>query len=148
MVIDVKKLKFSGKDECSFHFEEDFDDGIITLPDARFVSPVSVTGTLTLGGNAVYAEGEIEYSVQGKCSRCAESVVFQNVVDFDEEFSDDPSADPEVYTFAKGLVDLSEMVREKIVLSMPYTVYCKDDCKGLCPVCGTNLNKNRCDCNK
>ena len=83
MVIDVKKLKFSGKEECSFHFEEKFDDGLITLPDAKFSTPVSVTGTLTLGGNEVYAEGEIEYSVEGACSRCAESAVFQKVITFD-----------------------------------------------------------------
>ncbi|MBR1867109.1 MAG: DUF177 domain-containing protein [Clostridia bacterium] len=146
MVIDVKKLKFSGKDEQTFHFEEEFDDELITLPDAKFSSPVSVTGTLTLGGNEVYAEGEIEYSVEGVCSRCAESAVFQKVITFDEVYSDSDDADPETYPFAKGLVDLSEMVKEKIVLSMPFAFFCKDDCKGLCPVCGANLNFTKCKC--
>lgn len=147
MVIDVKRLKYSGKDETSFHFEVALDDAIITLPGAVFRSPVSVTGTLTLGGNEVFVEGEIGYSLFGQCSRCLEGVVFQNVVAFDERFSDDPGADPDVYPYSKGLVDLREMVEEKVVLSIPFAVYCRDDCKGLCPVCGANLNKTQCNCN-
>ena len=146
MIIDIKKLKQSGRDEISFRFETEPDDAIITLPDAAFSSPVSVTGTLTIGGNAVFVEGEIEYSITGQCSRCLESVVFHNIVAFDEEFSDDPDSDPEVYPFSKGLVDLTGMVNEKIVLSIPVAIYCRDDCKGLCPVCGANLNKTQCNC--
>ncbi|MBR1675896.1 MAG: DUF177 domain-containing protein [Clostridia bacterium] len=148
MVIDVKKLKYSGKDECSFHFDAEFDDALITLPDAKFLSPVSVTGTVTIGGNTVLAEGEIEYSVGGQCSRCLDSAIFHNIVAFSEEFSNRKDADPDVYPYAKGLVDLSDMVREKIIFSMPFAIYCRDDCKGLCPVCGANLNKSQCDCNK
>ena len=68
MVIDVKKLKYSGKDTCSFHFEYEADDSAITLPDAVYSAPVSVTGTLTLGGNAVFVEGEIAYSLNAQMS--------------------------------------------------------------------------------
>ena len=95
MVIDVKKLKFSGKETCSFHFEYEADDSAITLPDAVYSAPVSVTGTLTLGGNAVFVEGEIAYSLNAKCSRCLADVIFHNVVEFDE------------------------MVNEKLLLSFP-----------------------------
>ena len=56
--------------------------------------------------------------------------------------------DEDAYKFAKGLVDLTEMVNDKILTSMPYTIYCKDDCKGLCPTCGANLNHTDCNCAK
>ena len=46
MVIDVKKLKYSGKDTCSFHFEYEADDSAITLPDAVYSAPVSSKGRL------------------------------------------------------------------------------------------------------
>ena len=145
MVIDVKKLKYSGKDVCSFHFEYDADDSAITLPDAVYSAPVSVTGTLTLGGNAVFVEGEIEYSLNAKCSRCLDDVIFHNIVEFDERYSEDKT-DDDAYLYAKGLVDLTDMVNEKLLLSFPYSVLCKEGCKGICPGCGVNLNREECKC--
>lgn len=145
MVIDVKKLKYSGKDTCSFHFECEADDSAITLPDAVYSAPVSVTGTLTLGGNAVFVEGEIAYSLNAKCSRCLADVIFHNVVEFDETYSENKD-DEDAYLYSKGLVDLTEMVNEKLLLSFPYSVLCKEDCKGICVGCGVNLNYEDCKC--
>ena len=145
MVIDVKKLKYSGKDVCSFHFEYDADDSAITLPDAVYSAPVSVTGTLTLGGNAVFVEGEIEYSLNAKCSRCLDDVIFHNIVEFDERYSEDKT-DDDAYLYAKGLVDLTDMVNEKLLFSFPYSVLCTEGCKGICPGCGVNLNREECQC--
>ena len=145
MVIDVKKLKRSGKESCSFHFDYEADDSAITLPDAEYSRPVSVNGTLTLGGNEVWAEGEIEYFVSTKCSRCLDDVIFHNIVEYDETFSEDDNADG-AYLYSRGLVDLTEMVNEKLLLSFPVSVLCKEDCKGICSGCGVNLNHENCKC--
>lgn len=145
MVIDVKKLKRSGKESCSFHFDYEADDSAIILPDAEYSRPVSVNGTLTLGGNEVWAEGEIEYFVSTKCSRCLDDVIFHNIVEFDETFSEDDNADG-AYLYSRGLVDLTEMVNEKLLLSFPVSVLCKEDCKGICSGCGVNLNHEDCKC--
>lgn len=145
MVIDVKKLKRSGKESCSFHFDYEADDSAITLPDAEYSRPVSVNGTLTLGGNEVWAEGEIEYFVSTKCSRCLDDVIFHNIVEFDETFSEDDNSDG-AYLYSRGLVDLTEMVNEKLLLSFPVSVLCKEDCKGICSGCGVNLNHEDCKC--
>ena len=147
MVIDVKKLKQSGKEECSFHFETEMDSEIITLPGAKFLPPVSVTGTLTLSGKTVFVFGEIEYSLSSPCSRCLKETVYHSVVDFDEEFTEDKTVE-DAYLYSRGLVDLSDMVREKIILSMPVAVLCDENCKGICLKCGANLNETHCDCNK
>ena len=144
MVIDVRKLKYSGKQECSFHFDYEADKATITLPNAEYSGTVSVNGTLTLGGKSVFVDGEIEYSLSAECSRCLKGVIFHNIVEFDEEFSENEDGE-DIYRFKKGLVDLTEMVNEKILLSMPYYVLCDDHCKGLCPECGANLNENKCD---
>lgn len=45
-------------------------------------------------------------------------------------------------------IDLSVGIREAIVLSQPITLVCKQDCRGLCPECGVNLNMKRCACRK
>ncbi len=43
-------------------------------------------------------------------------------------------------------VDLDDLVREQILLALPTRQLCRDDCKGLCPTCGANLNQTTCDC--
>ena len=144
MVIDVRKLKYSGKEECSFHFEYEAKDSDITLPNAEYKGVVKVNGTLTLSGKDVYVDGEIEYSIATKCSRCYDDVIFHNIVEFSENFSE-TDENEDSYRFKKGLVDLTEMVDEKLLLSLPFAVYCKEDCKGLCPECGANLNHTKCE---
>ena len=145
MVIDVRKLKYSGKDEQSFDFDYQADSSAITLPDAEYSSPVKVKGTLYLSGKSVFVEGTLEYFISTNCSRCLTGVIFHNVVEFDEEYSETEDLE-EGYRFKKGLVDLTEMVEEKLLLSFPYSVYCKEDCKGICPKCGADRNQTDCGC--
>ncbi|MDF2674142.1 MAG: hypothetical protein K0R09_2410, partial [Clostridiales bacterium] len=45
-------------------------------------------------------------------------------------------------------IDLKDMVMDNIILSMPIKFLCSPECRGLCPVCGKNLNKYQCNCNK
>ena len=145
MVIDIKRLRLKGKRGCSFHFDYEADDALLTLPESSFSGAVSVTGELEVDGEDVFVNGEISYSINTVCSRCLTPTVYEKVVPFDEKFS--PS-DDEAYPYYKETVDLTDMVNDKIILSLPYAVYCKDDCKGLCPTCGADLNKGQCDCNK
>jgi hypothetical protein len=69
MVIDVRKLKYSGKDECSFHFEYDADSSAISLPDAEYDGFVQVNGTITLSGKSVFAEN-IHIIMENKNGTC------------------------------------------------------------------------------
>jgi uncharacterized protein len=62
----------------------------------------------------------------------------------DEETSADPLEDLEVATHDLDTVDLEPIVREQIILGLPISVRCGDDCKGLCPTCGQNRNERDC----
>jgi uncharacterized protein len=50
------------------------------------------------------------------------------------------------YLYRSGVVDLKEAVNDVLLLNMASTIYCKEDCKGLCHCCGVNLNKSKCNC--
>ena len=128
MVIDVRKLKNSGKDGCSFCFEYAADGSLITLPYASFKEPVTVTGELELAGDKVYVNGEISYVLIAPCSRCGEKTEYRGLTRFDEAFSDDPNdKEEDFYPFSRGLVDLTKMVCDTLVISFPYTIYCEKD---------------------
>jgi segregation and condensation protein B len=52
------------------------------------------------------------------------------------------------YLYKNGLVDLKLAIDDLIITSLPTVIYCQEDCKGLCPICGQNLNEKSCDCKK
>jgi len=69
------------------------------------------------------------------CARCAEPLTKEYKTSFGE-----------VYGAGTEIINIREAVRDSAALTEPMKVLCKDDCKGRCPVCGTNLNINKCDC--
>lgn len=116
---------------------------------------VRVTGRLSaagVAGDRYYFSGHVAGVVHGDCRRCL--VEAQGSVNetaqllFVEEGADDLDDDPDVFLFdprATGL-DLRPAIREQWLLAAPRFVQCRDDCKGLCPTCGTDLNAGPCAC--
>ena len=56
--------------------------------------------------------------------------------------------DPDQYVFEASSIDLTDAIRDALTLELPLRVLCKEDCKGLCPKCGVNLNTGSCSCPK
>jgi uncharacterized protein len=87
--------------------------------------------------------------VYGPCARCLNEVVLTARAE-QQEFA--PTAkggweETELSAFIKDLVvDLSALVREAVVLSLPAQIVCSESCKGLCPHCGRDLNQGACGC--
>jgi uncharacterized protein len=95
---------------------------------------------MTYGGNEFLLNCSISARTLLKCSRCLTSVEHDIAVGFDEEF------DEEEYPGEDAVIDLEDVAAQLLVTSVPMQVLCRDDCKGLCPVCGTNLNESECGC--
>lgn len=141
MIIDLNAVKRSGKTETSFFFEYNADIDI-ALPGAELMPPVKVQGTAYItGGNSAELEGEVVFTVKGACTRCLAETEKTFSADFNEVFGEDG------YRIVNGKIDLSKMVDDIIIMNTPVAFLCKDDCKGLCPTCGKNLNDGECKCN-
>lgn len=135
-------------------------------------SDMRQSGPLRAGGRATLIEerhghkgviqdirvvGNVATAVELLCARCLEPVAREVNRDFDllyrprgidagrEEISV-TQAEAEIgYYTGEGLL-LEDLLREQILLALPYKVVCREDCKGLCPQCGQNLNQGACDC--
>lgn len=83
------------------------------------------------------------------CSRCAEEMDYSVCKEYSTQICEKkPERDTEEYeVFRKGKINLSELIREDVILSLPSQFLCKKSCKGLCTVCGANLNNESCGCN-
>jgi uncharacterized protein len=115
------------------------------------LGPVRVGGELERAGQGGYLwHGTLAGQVQSVCRRCL--VEFVNPVDqaVDVIFSADPELqdDPSVYPLAEPLahVDLRPALREELVLAVDAFPLCREDCRGLCPRCGADLNRGPCQC--
>jgi uncharacterized protein len=115
-------------------------------------APVRVDLTAREVGDSILVRGTIHASAQGECRRCLTEV--DRRVDTDVNFlfapmeDEDEEVDGEVYPLPDrgNELDLSAPVREALVLHLPEYVLCQDECRGLCPQCGTDLNQGTCEC--
>ena len=92
----------------------------------------------------VLVTGTARAGLEGECARCLEPISDEVEVRFQELFVyDDQDVDPdeelEVSTLQDDLVDLEPLLRDAVVLALPFQPLCQDDCPGLCPECGARL---------
>jgi len=125
------------------------------------VEPVSIAGILAAADNDYLFRGDISVEYRHTCDRCLEEARIPSKVDVtwfftprdgSEELSDSEEDMVEwedverPMTYENGEVDLAPHVWEEIVLTAPSKFLCREDCAGLCPRCGANLNREQCGC--
>ena len=113
--------------------------------------PVEVDGRLQATGEGEYLwRADLTAEVNAECRRCLAPMRHVVSAALDVLFSTDPDAteDPSVYPLALTAthVDLADAVREELALAAPAFVLCREECAGLCPVCGADLNAGPCSC--
>jgi uncharacterized protein len=117
----------------------------------------SAKGEITLirTNDGIMAKAEITASVTGICSRCLKPIEYDVNYDFNEECLPSVSASEGLFppdqtdniTINESqMLDLSEVIRQYTLLTMPVKPLCRPDCAGICPSCGHNLNQGSCQC--
>ena len=115
--------------------------------------PFRVQLDAQLAGRDVIVRGSMEGQLASFCGRCLKEVTVDVDIDdvalvFRPDITRLEAEEAEVYALPeKGdELDLTDAIREQIVLAVPQFVICEEACRGLCPQCGTNLNQTQCDC--
>lgn len=150
MVISLERL-FSG--ECSeILLAETFDFSKEPVQGGfPFSAPVKLTGKIEAKAQVVSLNAEAEVRYQGQCDRCAREaerlyrVPVRHILV--EELQNEDDEDAFILVENRQL-DLRRLTLEDIYLFLPSKFLCTDDCKGICPQCGTNLNEASCNCKK
>jgi uncharacterized protein len=127
------------------------DDPAFQGLELGLASPLTVDGQLqeTADGEFFW-RATLTGSVRSECRRCLSEIITPVDVDVSVMFSTDPEAadDPSVYPLAESSrsVDVRPAVREELALVVPAYPLCREDCAGLCPRCGADLNAGPCSC--
>lgn len=129
-------------------FEMSLESDIVERDDFKLKlrEPLLVKGEAEYDGEVIKVRGRIHALIEAQCSRCLTSLIKSLDIDFDEKFSKSP--DDDVYPIYEDFINLEEMVVDNLILSVPLKFLCSEECKGLCPKCGKNLNFESCNCEK
>jgi len=164
MFLDIKDLEIRPLD-----FEEEFQAGVIDFADGtRQRTPLKSSGRAELveehhGKHQIVKDirlrGQLSTRLELQCARCLEPV-WQDVkrefellyrplgADAGRDELSVTDAEAEIgYYQGDGLL-LEDVLREQVLLALPLKVTCREDCKGLCPQCGKNLNQEQCSCSR
>ena len=123
----------------------------------RIAAPVSLTFDIDKDKQQFRLAGTVKTTLELPCSRCLEPFIWPIDAQFDlryqphtlntgegeREIEED---DLSTAFYENDEIDLGQLMREQFYLSLPMKPLCRDDCQGLCAVCGTNLNRAACDC--
>jgi uncharacterized protein len=128
----------------------------------RVVRPVSLAFDIVKDKDHFQLAGNVTSTLELPCSRCLEPFTLPVDSTFDLRYQ--PHAHPvgsgheaereieeddlSTAFYANEQIDLGQLMREQFYLSLPMKPLCRTDCRGLCPICGTNLNRGACECKR
>lgn len=154
MRIELENLEGGKGDFAHVYQPDDLNpvDGRVSL-----TGPATVSGKVRLAGNEVFVNGHVETRAQVECDRCLQPVETPVNADFALEYisgseyessgvAELTEAEMSVSVFDGEAIDVDEIVKEQILLAVPTRMLCREDCKGICPECGTDRNTGDCSC--
>lgn len=108
-------------------------------------------------GNEVFIKGMTNGEVELQCSRCLNDyrmpiktrfeIIYHPIEEINkEELVELKRDEMDVDFYREGLIETEDIVRDQILLNIPMKPLCSENCKGLCPICGTDLNESECGC--
>lgn len=147
MIINISDILQHKTDSIPFGFIDNSDKIKRENTNIELKSPIIVRGEVHYDGEIVEVTGSVKTSINAICSRCLKNFEYFIDVEFEEEYSEN-QGDEEYYPIKHNEINLKDMVIDNIMLSIPLKMLCDEDCKGLCPKCGCNLNDESCSCTR
>jgi len=155
--IEVEKLTAAGEP-----FANTYAPGELSLEDERLrlTGEARVEGRASRKGEEVRLRGRVTAEAEVFCDRCLRPAAAPLEVEFETafipaEYEAGKTENVELLADELGLaayegdsVNLDELVREQLLLALPARVLCREECRGLCPDCGADLNEGECGCDR
>ena len=128
--------------------------------EAKIIGPIAGELVLIRELSGVLVSGSLQAMMRVPCGRCLEPVEVEVDLEIEEHYRPtvamsggpmvdsipEEDEDPATLLDAQHTLDLSEVLRQAVLVAIPLNERCRDDCAGLCPICGVNRNSVECDC--
>ncbi len=147
MVLDLRQVFLNDGERLAAEYELDLSE--LSFYDVYpLEEPVKVNACVANEAGAVSISIAADVSYDAPCDRCGERTVTQFNFSFEHTLVQSLAGenDGEYVVLPDYKLDLDELVMSDVVLELPLKHLCREDCKGLCPKCGRNLNRQICSC--
>lgn len=146
MILECKQLFDIVGEVKAFEYPMDLSDYELFLTKP-FITPVLVKGTAVNRAGIVSLCYTVSFTLALSCDRCLDAFTREFQYSIEQTLVSSLSTDNDEYILVAGnKLDLDELVLFDILLNLPSKLLCSRDCKGLCSVCGANLNQTACLC--
>ncbi len=149
MILDLKRIFATEGSSLPIDLTLDFGD-LEFSGNYPLKKPVTVKGTVSNKASVVSLKLDIEYEFSAPCDRCGIDTAHEHTVQVDKLLAASlERQESDTIIEVPGMkFDVDEFVYTEVVSSLPTKHLCKDDCKGICPECGKDLNSGPCGCKK
>ncbi len=150
MKLDLRSLAREPGAALPFSFELDLKD-LEWNGERPVTAPVRVSGQVRNKAGAMFLTAQMRADLSLVCDRCAKPFERPKTVEYEALVSpelEDRESDEIILLPPDGLLELDELLSQIFILNLDTKNLCSDDCKGLCPGCGANLNFEPCRCKK
>ena len=144
-------IKVRGLAQGENPISQKFDASVLDYPE--FQGKGMLSGALWLIGDRIKLQAEVSAEGEFECTRCADVFHERISAPFELQFVppnlEQEEGDPNVHTYdpvGTSEIDILPDIRDALILAIPMKHLCRPDCKGLCPVCGKNWNREECMC--
>lgn len=121
--------------------------GSIDYMGETFTFPKThVNAEYRFDGEGITIEGDFKAKTEVTCARCLKAFMYPVEFEFMEYYAKEPQQDEGIYAYTGETIDLDTMLQDNVIMNLPMRFLCKESCKGLCTVCGKNLNEGKCGC--
>jgi hypothetical protein len=145
MKLDVVAASFVPGTSRTFQFTVP-PEALLGEDAEQFCHDISVSGTVVNTGQAFRVMGSVTTCKEFVCDRCLEKGRRDIAYDFSEDYTKTPGETDEASLFDGESIVIDSLVRDTLLVAEPLRELCEPNCKGLCPVCGQNLNEGQCHC--
>lgn len=146
MICDVSTIMNVEGASASFSGEL---DEFMLAPDVK-VSKINLSGKITCSGGVLVLEATADAELLTSCARCLKEITVPVEFDFNETLvlsGQETTEDVDSVIFFEGKeIDVGEIAANNLLLNISSKYICRDDCAGLCPKCGKDLNEGECGC--
>ena len=147
MIIDLKRIFVNENSSLPIEYSLDMSNvdfsGVYPLK-----KPVEIIGTVSNKASLVELDARINYVFEAPCDRCGGDAAEKYTLNIQKSLA--PSIEGEesdsILLTPDMKLDLDELVYSEVIVSLPMKHLCNEDCKGICPKCGKNLNEGKCGC--
>lgn len=154
MIISLNELNKRETGKIDLNFSQKIDT--INYCDSTYnlASPINLIGKISKNAkDEIRLVADVDFTMIDNCSRCLEpvEVLINYTIDgflVSDDFDEDEFEDYDAFIIESDEIDLVKIIEQTLDFNIPNKVLCKEDCQGLCPDCGANLNKETCSCSE